>query len=426
MSVTKIKKICFLFIFCSSCFSQGYMNAIGLGKFYSNHGVKNAVDGICSLSPSVSKNVNFSNPSTWHNLKFTYLSLSYSADHTSIESKISTNAYSGLSNALWIIPIKSKYSVGFSISPYTNQKVNVVGSDTLTYVAFNDTFNISQSIKRSGGLLSFNIGSSYQYTQKASIGIITKLIFGSSRQNTSVEFEGSNILQTSRSRYTGLIGEVYFSFKLSDYSSLHSSFIKTLKPVEAAQLDKHLFDDANSNGFHDWIAPYYDFPFPDSVNSYPEYRISNIHNPNGAQFGINKIINENSSLAVEWSSNNDGAKGLNRIYLPIDKWISGTNSFALSITRFASSSSINLIDKISIRSGLKYSKYLISNDENSIQEYGYSAGVGFKFKNVGNQIDFNYYIGSREYPFELGKELIQQLQVSFSLADIWFIKRRQK
>ena len=76
------------------------MNAIGLGKFYSNQGIKNAVDGICLLSPSVSKNVNFSNPSTWHNLKFTYLSLSYNADHTSHINKSLTNAYSGLSNAL--------------------------------------------------------------------------------------------------------------------------------------------------------------------------------------------------------------------------------------------------------------------------------------------------------------------------------------
>ena len=100
------------------------------------------------------------------------------------------NAYSGLSNALWIIPIKSKYSVGFSIAPYTNQKVNIVGLDTITYVAFNDTFNISQSIKRSGGLLSFNIGSSYQFTQKASIGIFTKVIFGSSRQNKSSRIYG--------------------------------------------------------------------------------------------------------------------------------------------------------------------------------------------------------------------------------------------
>ena len=97
---------------------------------------------------------------------------------------------------------------------------------------------------------------------------------------------GSNIVQTSRSRYTGLISEFYLSFKLGDYSSLHSSFITTLKPIETAQLDKHLFDDANSNGFHDWSSPYFDFPFPDSVNSYPEYRISDVHNPNGIQFGI--------------------------------------------------------------------------------------------------------------------------------------------
>ena len=53
-------------------------------------------------------------------------------------------------------------------------------------------------------------------------------------------------------------------------------------------------------------------------------------------------------------------------------------------------------------------------------------GVGFKFKHVSNQIDFNYYFGLEKYPFALNKELIQQLQVSLSLADIWFIKRRQK
>ena len=422
----KIKIIWLLFIFCSLGFSQGYMNAIGLGKFYSNQGIKNAVDGICLLSPSVSKNVNFSNPSTWHNLKFTYLSLSYSADHTSLINKSMTNAYSGLSNALWIIPIKSKYSVGFSISPYTNQKVNIVDLDTLSYIAFNDTFNISQSMRGSGGLLSFNIGSSYQFTQMASIGIITKVIFGSSRQNKSIEFAGSNIVQTTRSRYTGLIGEVYLSFKMGDYSSLYSSFITTLKPVEIAQLDKHLFDDANANGFHDWSSPYFDFPFPDSVNSNTEYRISDVHNPNEIKFGINRNINKMSSLAIELSSFSDGAKGLNNIYLPLNKWISSTNSFAMSIVRFANNSSLSIIDKISIRSGLKYSKHLLSDDEKSIQEYGCSAGVGFKFKNVGNQIDFNYYLGLREYPFALNKELIQQLQVSLSLADIWFIKRRQK
>ena len=426
MYLMKIKIIWLIPFFCSLSFCQGYMNALGIGKLYSNQGVKNAMDGICFLSPSVSSSVNFSNPSTWHNLKFTYLSISYSADHTSLNTESLTNAYSGLSNALWIVPIKSKYSIGFSITPYMNQKINIVSLDTIPYVAFNDTLNVTPLINRSGGILSFNIGSSYQFTQKVSIGIINKVIFGSTRQNEFLKFSGSSIVHTSRSSYRGFISELYFSLKLTDALSLHSSFTTTLKAVEAARLDKHLFDDANSNGFHDWSSPYFDFPFPDSVNSYPEYQISDVHNPNGVHFGFNRIISMKSSLAFELSSFNDDAKGVSEIYLPLNKWIFNTNSFALSISRFADNTSLNTIDKISIRLGLKYSKHLLSNDEKSIQEYGCSAGIGFKFKSVGNQIDCNYFFGLRDYPFELNKELFQQLQVSVSLADIWFIKRRQK
>ena len=47
-------------------FSQGKMNAIGLGKLYSNQGVYNAMDGVNTLAPSILKNVNYSNPSTCH------------------------------------------------------------------------------------------------------------------------------------------------------------------------------------------------------------------------------------------------------------------------------------------------------------------------------------------------------------------------
>ena len=402
------------------------MNAIGLGKLCISQGAKNAMDGISLLSPSVSQNVNFSNPSTWHNLKFTYLSISYNMDHASLESNSLINAYSGLSSALWIIPIKSKFSVGFSISPYINQKVNIFGLDTISFTAFDDTLNISHSFKRSGGLLSLKVGSSYQLTQKSSVGIFTKVIFGSSRQSESVNFMGSEIVKTSRNRYMGLISDFYFSLKLGDYSSLHSSFTTTLKPVETAQLDKHLFDDANSNGFHDWSSPYFDFPFPDSVKSSSEYRISDVHNPNGIQFGVSRMMNKKFSLAVEWSSIDNDAQELNKIYLPLNKWISNTNSFAFLISRFASNSSLNFIDKISIRSGLKYSNYSLNKTEKSIQEFGYSMGVGLKFRQVSNQIDLNYYFGLRNYPFEFNKELFQQLQVSVSLADIWFIKRRQK
>ena len=97
----KNRAVKLILFFISFCFSQGNMNAIGLGKFYSNQGVSNAMDGVNTLAPSILKNVNFSNPSTWHNLKFTYLSLSYSADQTSFQNFSLLNAYSGLSCLLY-------------------------------------------------------------------------------------------------------------------------------------------------------------------------------------------------------------------------------------------------------------------------------------------------------------------------------------
>ena len=66
------------------------------------------------------------------------------------------------------------------------------------------------------------------------------------------------------------------------------------------------------------------------------------------------------------------------------------------------------------------------NKRLDIEELGFSFGVGFKFKPVANQINLNYYFGNRKFSNIEEKEFIQQIQVGISLADIWFVKRRQK
>ena len=214
--------------------------------------------------------------------------------------------------------------------------------------------------------------------------------------------------------------------KLGNEITLYSSFKKTLKPVENAQLDKHLFDDANSNGFHDWSSPYFDFPFPDSVTSYSEYRISDVHNPAGLQFGISKLLNQKWSVAFGWTSEIDNSKELKNIDFPLNNWIYKTSSINTSFSRFANPLSLNFFDKVSIRSGFKYSSYTLGDSEKVIHEYGCSIGSGYKFKTVGNQIDFTYYLGSRDYPMAYGKENIRRFNIGISIADIWFIKRRQR
>ena len=57
---------------------------------------------------------------------------------------------------------------------------------------------------------------------------------------------------------------------------------------------------------------------------------------------------------------------------------------------------------------------------------GEKTWIGFKFKLTGNQIDLNYYHGKRDYSETSDTENIQQIQIGVSLADLWFVKRRQK
>ena len=102
------------------------------------------------------------------------------------------------------------------------------------------------------------------------------------------------------------------------------------------------------------------------------------------------------------------------------------NSLKASFSYFPESYSMRIFDKFSFKSGLIHHIHTMKYDQMDIEELGFSFGVGFKFKPVGNQINLNYYFGNRKFSNIAEKEFIQQIQVGISLADIWFVKRRQK
>ncbi len=415
-----------LLVFISLCLSQGRMNGLGIGHYGSFQGNGNAVDGMTELAPAFQKNVSFSNPSTWHNLKFSYLSISYSGNESLINESSVANGYSSLSNAMWVVPIKSNSSLGLSLSPYSDQRVSLISQDTAYFEAFNSTYGYTRSFARSGGILSFKIGTSYKISEKLSVGFNHSILFGSSRQNESIFFGGNAVVQSSRARYSGVINDLYFGFSFSENLKLFSKITFSLKPLEAAIGKKYLFDDANNNGYHDYSPPY-DFPFPDSVSSSSEKKVSNAHDPKGFKIGCNRTLGERSALALELGVLNDDAQNEGSILvIPFSNWIKSTNSLKVSFNTYPEDYSLKIFDKFSFKSGITYLNHQLFHNDEDILELGFSIGVGFKFKPVGNQIDLSYYFGNREYSGFNEKEFIQQIQIGISLADIWFVKRRQK
>ena len=420
-----IKKFIPLILCLSFLVGQGTMNGFGLGHYYENQGITNAGNGLNSLVPGFQSNVSLSNPSTWHHLKYTHLSLSYSGDENTISDLPLLNRYSGLSYASWIVPIKSKGSFGLALVPYADQRITLTGTDT-SFIAFDDTLNLLNSFDRSGGIMAFKLGTSYLIRENLSVGLSVDMLFGSSRQNESIFFDGSSIIQTSRTRYSGVLGEVFISFVLQEKINFFASVKQTLRDLDGIYTEKHLFDDANGNGYHDYGNPL-DFPLPDSVSSKDEIRLPGIHKPEQFSFGIQSKLNKQTSISFELSSIKDKGTISDYLTLPLDDWINHSNDFKLSLVRFPNDISLDLVDKISFRTGLMAKSHTLALSNAIVSEVGGSLGFGFKFKAVGNQVDLNYYLGKRKYPDSTFKtEIIQQMQVGVSLGDLWFVKRRQK
>jgi len=414
-------------IFCLSLLmGQGTMNGFGLGHFYENQGITSAGNGLNSLVPGFQSDVSLSNPSTWHHLKYTHLSLSYSGDENTISDLPLLNRYSGLSYASWIVPIKSKGSFGLALVPYADQRITLTDTDTTSFIAFEDTLSLLKSFDRSGGIMAFKVGTSYLFRENLSVGLSVDMLFGSSRQNESIFFDGSSIIQTSRTRYSGVLAEVFISLARQEKINLFASVKQTLRGLDGIYTEKHLFDDANGNGYHDYGNPL-DFPLPDSVSAKNEIRLPEIHKPKQFSFGVQSKLNKQTSISFEFSTIKDKGTIPGSLTLPINNWIDHSNDFKLSLVRFPNDISLDLVDKISFRTGLMYKSHTLALSNAIVSEVGGSLGFGFKFKAVGNQVDLNYYLGKRNYSDIFYKtEIIQQMQVGVSLGDIWFVKRRQK
>lgn len=60
-----------------------------------------------------------------------------------------------------------------------------------------------------------------------------------------------------------------------------------------------------------------------------------------------------------------------------------------------------------------------------MNEYGISLGFGLNFGATNNQIDVGFLWGSRTSPLPI-EENFRQFNVSLSIGDVWFVKRRAR
>ena len=415
--LNQIRISSFLFLVIQFVNSQGIHNSFNIGSLKYMKGSQALEHGIL---PNFRYDISLNNSATWPKLKFTQFSLKYKGFENSSDVK---NIVSGISVGKLIIPFKNNNAIGISLGPYSDQ--NIILNDSLVSndIFFEDTLQTSKEYIREGGLFSFQTGFGRIVNNKISVGFNLNYIFGSSRDSEIFVVDQISTIEKYRYNYSGIVLQGFTNFYLNKKTGIFFSLKSPIRNLRTVFQRYHLFEDINGNGYHD---NYGDFPNLIDVDLPEQINLNQvIHKPQEFIFGLERKLSNKINLNTQISKYEDNGD-LNKNYNnQNNRMIRSSTSLSIGVMKFSNQLSSSFYDKFIIRLGLDYRNAMIS-PEIPMTEFGYSFGISYKFKALSNQIDFSYSGGSRSYEENYKNETFQQLQVGITIADLWFVKRRQR
>ena len=447
----------FLIILSSFVYSQDVYSAYGIGELLLSHNASVVGAGSTGLMPNFQKNVSLSNPSTWTDMPFAYISINYGG--LQIIDKINNreNILSGLHQFQFILPIKGKYAIGISFQPYSSQLYSLYSNNTDIKYIEQDTINFNSYLNGGGGIsdLSFSLSARFSKTEKGALKF--NYLFGSSRNQISYSMnDGNNGLDDD---FDGLIDEegendinyiynqrnIYDGTLISGYLSsnrinigkrkltISASFNSVLNSFRVKNYSFYPFEDVNNNGYYDLS----DYPTPAGNDSIPptalKYDYKKLFIPSQYAIGLNLEMSDLLNLQVELSNWSDLANGENNVLSNLNYQLTDYQHFNISAIRFARALPRYWYESLHFRSGLfvrKYNLKMYATNETDFHQYDYndiglSIGVGIKFGLTKNQLDFGLNLINRSDSINNDK-FITNFNIGLTIGDIWFVKRRAK
>ena len=433
------KYVVFLIFLISVCLSQGPFNGYGIGYIQNWNSASASGASSLGLVSSYRKDISLANPATWPKLKFTFLSLSYNGYESAFKNN-SKNGYSNLQSAQLIIPIKNKHAIGIELHPYSYQMIDMIDTLGNDLIAFEDTLRLQKQFVQAGGVMAFDISGSSSIFSSTSLGLTFQLLFGSSRQSKNLLVDEIPYSISSRLNYSGVNTLFFLKQRAFGFDFfLRSQF--TMKPLSAIQTKLYPYFDTNKNGYHDfsydYLNPGYDFPNPNDVPFPEQSKIFKIHDPSSLSIGLSNIVYQRLQLSLEFQKSKENASYDKEISNGFNKRIVENDKISVGAIWFPNEQSFRFLDNLTFRSGFSFNNYILDEldngsslrvkSKNNVTEFGYTIGFGYKFKAVGNQIDFTYNSSFKNYESpDFEQERLRGFQVGISIADIWFIKRRQR
>lgn len=380
----------------------------GVGSLNFRGTVENrSMGGISMFSDSI--HLNLQNPSGLAQLKLVTFSVGGTHKYINQESAIESGEASSTSvNYLAIgIPLGEKFGASFGVLPLTSVGYNLEGQSEDAIVQ-----NIGE-----GGMNKVFLSLAYAINKNLSVGLDANYNFGNITNNTllfnqDVEF---GTRETNRSNLSGFSMNVGATYKrmLTDKLEMYSSV--TFTPETKL----------NSENFREFASVYVpDLNFQVDVDV-REVDVDDTKLTLPSQFTVGFGIGQPRKwfVGAEYTAQQSSGT-LNRSFTLDNVSFKDASKYKLGgfyTPRYNSLSSY--FNKVTYRAGVRYEDTgLIVNNEN-INEFGISFGVGLPVGRMFSNFNIGFEVGSRGTKNSgLVQENFFNTIISLSLNDRWFIK----
>ncbi|MDQ5928359.1 MAG: hypothetical protein QG594_133 [Bacteroidota bacterium] len=403
-----IKKIltgfCLLFAFVSFA-QQGSSSPIsnyGIGEVrFRGTTEARSMGGVAVEQDSI--HINLENPASFSNLKLTSFTAGGTSNSSSLKTESTTeNARRVTLDYLAVGLPMGKFGLGFGLIPYSS-----VGYNIRTTAALETEKN--KNYTGTGGLNKVFLGLGYKINSKWNIGADVNYIFGNIETNYYEYLKNIELgtLETNTAQLSGVSFSVATQFqtkiskKLSIFAGLNYTFENKLTSKNTRVV-------TNTTETNTYTIGNTSIPFLSRFNA-----SVGIGQVKKWQIGTKIVYQAASNLANHYNNSNNVSYGAFTSYGLGGYYIPDYNSYT------------NYAKQIVYRAGLRYEKTGLIMNTKSIDDLGFTLGLGLPLTGSFSSVNIGFEMGKRG---TTANGLIQQnytnISVGLSFNDKWFEKRK--
>jgi opacity protein-like surface antigen len=307
------------------------------------------------------------------------------------------------SNLAFAFSVMDDVGVGLSLMPYSDVGYSILGVQS-NIEGSAETFE--SSISGIGGLNDLKLNGGYGLTSAFRLGFSTSLVFGNIEEKESFLIDNSSFELEQNTNYSGVRFGLGLQYEVLEKVTLGStirfptSLNRTLKRSVLKSLDTATI----------------------IVEDEADDRLSDFKLPLELGLGLSTTIFNSLLVNVDYKKNYWSSTGQAESIGSYED----QDIFGLGLEFVKSKLGNRYGEQIRFRTGFNYDTGYLSVNDNKIEGYSLSAGVGFPLNSRSNSLinlSYNYGVTGKVETV-LIRENYHLITLNLNLEDAWFVKRK--